>query len=181
MMGSYLEGGAARPATPPNGVYRTADGFLSVTVVRLFEWEAYCKALDLTAFAADERLRTTEGREAHKTELEAVLRPLLESAPTAIWSAKLGANRVMHEALNSYTEFLRQPHVAESGAVAWTTHPHVPQPIPLPNIVGMPPFVDGQARTIAPGKGEHSAAILREHGFGAADIERLVADGVVGV
>ena len=90
-------------------------------------------------------------------------------------------NRVMHEALNSYTQFLRQPHVAESGAVAWTNHPHVPQPIPLPNIVGLPPFVDGSPRSIAPGKGEHSAAILREHGFEAGEIERLVADGIVGI
>jgi crotonobetainyl-CoA:carnitine CoA-transferase CaiB-like acyl-CoA transferase len=181
MMGSYLEGGAPRPNTPPSGIYRTEDGFLSVTVVRLFEWEAYCKALDLPAHAADGRFRTTEGREEHKAELDAVLRPLLASAQTAAWSAKLGANRVMHEALNSYTEFLQQPHVAESGAVAWTTHPHVPQPIPLPNIVGMPPFVDGTPRTIAPGKGEHTVALLREHGYAAAEIDRFISDGIVGI
>ena len=181
MMGSYLDGGAARPTVPPSGIYRTADGWLSVTVVRLFEWEAYCKALDLTAFGSDERLRTPEGREAHKEEMDAVLRPLLASAPTAAWSAKLTAHRVMHEALNSYTEFLKQPHVSESGAVAWTNHPKVPQPIPLPNLIGLPPFEDGHPRAIAPGKGEHSAAILREHGYGQPDIDRLVADGIVGV
>jgi crotonobetainyl-CoA:carnitine CoA-transferase CaiB-like acyl-CoA transferase len=180
MMGSYLESGATRPAVPPSGVYRTADGWLSVTVVRQWEWEGYCKALDLPAFGAELRWQTSAGREADAAELNAVLRPLLESAPTAVWSARLSEHRVMHEALNSYTTFLQQPHVAASGAVAWTQHPHVPQAIPLPNLVGLPPFADGTARTVAPSKGEHSTAILAEHGYSQQEIEALVADGVVG-
>jgi crotonobetainyl-CoA:carnitine CoA-transferase CaiB-like acyl-CoA transferase len=85
----------------------------------------------------------------------------------------------MHETLNSYTNFLQQPHVAASGAVAWTQHPHVPQPIPLPNLVGLPAFEDGTARTVAPSKGEHSAAILAEHGYSGGEIAALVTEGVV--
>ena len=75
------------------------------------------------------------------------------------WSAKFSAHRIMHEALNSYPAFLKQPHVAASGAVAWTHHPHVPQAIPLPNLIGMAPFQDGSPRTVAPSKGEHGVAI----------------------
>jgi crotonobetainyl-CoA:carnitine CoA-transferase CaiB-like acyl-CoA transferase len=180
MMGSYLDGGAARPTIPPSGVYKTADGWLSVTVVRGWEWESYCKALGLEAFAADDRWKTNAGREPHAAALNAVLRPLLESAPTAVWSAKLSEHRVMHETLNSYTNFLQQPHVAASGTVAWTQHPHVPQHIPLPNLVGLPRFEDGTARTVAPSKGEHSAAILGEHGYSGAEIAALVAENIVG-
>jgi crotonobetainyl-CoA:carnitine CoA-transferase CaiB-like acyl-CoA transferase len=179
MMGSYLDGGAARPSIPPSGIYRTEDGWLSITVVRPWEWEGYCKALGLEQFANDERWKTNTGREPHAAELNAVLRPLLESAPTAAWSAKLSAHRVMHEALNSYTNFLQQPHVAASGAVAWTQHPDLPQAIPLANLIGVQPFTDGAARTVAPSKGEHSAAILTEHGFSPREIEGLMADGVV--
>jgi crotonobetainyl-CoA:carnitine CoA-transferase CaiB-like acyl-CoA transferase len=179
MMGSYLDGGAARPVVPPSGIYKTKDGWLSVTVVRQFEWDGYCKAVERPDFGADERFKTSAGREIHAAELNAALRPLLESGTSADWSSRLTANRVMHEALNSYTDFLRQPHVTESGAVAWTTHPHVPQPIPLPNLIGLPPFEDGSPRTVAPSKGEHSAAILAEHGFSSADIAGFVAKGVV--
>ena len=179
LMGSHLEGGAPRPAVPPSGVQRTADGFISITVVRPFEWRAYCKALDLPEFAADERFAAGDGREAHAEELNAVLRPLLLTMTTAELSARLSANRVMHEALNSYADFLRQPHVAESGAVAWTQHPNVPQPIPLPNIIGMPPFQDGAARTVSPSKGEHGSAILTEHGYSRQQIEALIAGGVL--
>lgn len=179
LMGSYLDGGAARPSIPPSGIYKTADGWISITVVRPWEWEGYCKALDLPQFASDEQLKTNEKREARAAELNAVLRPLLASASTASWSAKLGEHRVMHEALNTYTSFLQQPHVAASGAVAWANHPHVPRAIPLPNIVGLSPFADGSARTVSPSLGEHTTAILREHGYEDAQIAGLEADGVI--
>lgn len=179
LMGSYLEGGVTRPAIPPSGVYGTSDGWLSVTVVRPWEWDGYCKALGLEQFAADERWKTNAGREPHADYLNEVLRPLLKTAPTAVWSAKLSEQRVMHEALNSYSTFLQQPHVAASGAVAWTRHPHVPQAIPLPNLIGLPPFADGGARAVAPSKGEHSATILGEHGYSRPEIDALVVQGAV--
>jgi crotonobetainyl-CoA:carnitine CoA-transferase CaiB-like acyl-CoA transferase len=180
LMSSFLEDGAVRPGIPPSGVYRTKDGFISITVVRPWEWEAYCKAVDQPAFGADVALATPTGREPRAAELDAVLRPLIESDSSAAWSAKFSAHRVMHEALNSYPSFLKQPHVAESGAVAWTAHPFVPQNIPLPNIIGMAPFLDGTPRTVAPSKGEHGAAILAEHGYSPAEIDRLIATGVLG-
>jgi crotonobetainyl-CoA:carnitine CoA-transferase CaiB-like acyl-CoA transferase len=85
----------------------------------------------------------------------------------------------MHEALNSYGQFLAQPHVAESGAVAWTNHPHVPQAIPLPNLIGRAPFSNDDARSVSPSKGEHSEAILKEHGYEADEIKHLSAGGAV--
>ena len=72
------------------------------------------------AFLANERFRAPVGREPHAAEIESVLRPLLATDTSAAWSAKFTEHRIMHEALNSYPAFLQQPHVAESGAVAWT-------------------------------------------------------------
>ena len=179
LMSSYLEGGVVRPGVPPNGVYKTKDGFMSITVVRPWEWDGYCSATGQPGFGADAALQTSEGREQRTAELDAVLRPLIESDTTAAWSAKFTEHRIMHESLNTYTEFLNQPHVSESGAVAWSHHPHVPQPIPLPNIIGMEPFEDGSTRTISPSKGEHGAAILAEHGYSPAEIDTLIRSGIL--
>jgi len=179
MMGSYLDGGAPRAVVAPSGIYQTADGWLSVTVVRPFEWVAYCKAIGRPDLGENPAYQSGADREPHTPALNAILRPLLESQPTAVWSAALTEHRVMHEALNSYTDFLKQPHVTESGALAWTSHPGVDQPIPLPNLIGLPPFQDGTARSVSPGKGEHSTAILAEHGYGADEIADFVRTGVV--
>ena len=179
LMAAHLEDGAVRPSIPPSGVYQTKDGFISITVVRPWEGEGYCKAVDQPAFGANKAFGTADGREPHAGDLDSVLRPLLATDTTAAWSVKFIEHRVMHEALNSYQSFLNQPHVAESGAVAWTHHPHVPQTMPLPNIIGMPPFVDGTPRTVAPSKGEHGVAILGEHGYARAEIDALIQAGIL--
>ncbi len=179
MMQSYLEGGAIRPPGAPSGVYQVADGWLTITVVRLHEWLGFCKAVGLTDFAADERFRTTQGRYDHSDEINDVLRPLLATQSFAHWSARLAAERIMHEQLNSYTGFLEQPHVAESGAIAWLNHPHLPKPLPMPQVIGAPPFVDGSALATSPGLGEHTEAILREHGYGVNEIAEFAARRVV--
>ena len=61
LMQSYLEGGAIRPPGAPSGVYQVADGWMTITVVRLHEWLGFCKAVGLTEFAADERLKRDAG------------------------------------------------------------------------------------------------------------------------
>src|SRR6476660_9689438 len=76
MMQSHLEGGAIRPPGAPSGVYEVADGWMTITVVRLHEWLGFCKAVGLAEFAADESLKTTQGRYDHAGEINAALRPL---------------------------------------------------------------------------------------------------------
>jgi crotonobetainyl-CoA:carnitine CoA-transferase CaiB-like acyl-CoA transferase len=179
MMHSYQAGGANRPPGAPSGVYQVADGWMTITVVRLHEWLGFCKAVGLPAFAEDERFRATQGRYDHATEINATLRPLLASQPFAHWSERLAAERIMHEQLNSYGGFLQHPHVEASGAVAWLHHPHVPKALPMPQVIGAPPFADGSPLAISPGLGEHTETILREHGYAASEIADLLARGIV--
>jgi crotonobetainyl-CoA:carnitine CoA-transferase CaiB-like acyl-CoA transferase len=180
MMGSYLDNGAVHPASPPSGIHRTADGWMSVTVIRGFEWTAFCEALDLAHLAADPRYATPDARIANADTLLAILRPMFAERPGAHWSERMTAKRVMHERLNTYTEFVRHPHLAECGALAWLEQPGVPQPYPMPNLVGLPPFVSGTARATAPARGQHTSEILREHGYSGAEIGALAAAGVIG-
>jgi crotonobetainyl-CoA:carnitine CoA-transferase CaiB-like acyl-CoA transferase len=180
MTASYLEGGAIRPSVPPSGIYRTADGWISFTVIRPFEWSGFCEAMDLAHLIADPRFATTDARTTSAAELNAILRPLLAQQPVAYWSERMAARRVMHEQLNTYSEFVQHPHVAASGALAWVRHPAVPQAMPLPNLIGLPPFQDGTPRAISPGFGQDTEAILSEHGYSAAEINNLASAGVIG-
>ncbi|MEO8714042.1 MAG: CoA transferase [Acetobacteraceae bacterium] len=172
MLQTYLEG-ELRPAAAPSGIYRTEDGWINVIVARQHEWVALCEALNLGTLAADPRFAAIEGRIENADALRALLRPLLAAQTFAVLSERLAAHRLMHERLNTYREFLDQPHVAASGAIGWVTHEQVPQSMPLPNIIGAAPFTSDDRRAKAPGLGEHGAQILREHGYTAEEIESL--------
>jgi crotonobetainyl-CoA:carnitine CoA-transferase CaiB-like acyl-CoA transferase len=43
----------------------------------------------------------------------------------------------------------------------------------------MPPQLDGTPRGTAPVTGQHTTEILQQHGYSAAEIDSLVAKGVV--
>jgi crotonobetainyl-CoA:carnitine CoA-transferase CaiB-like acyl-CoA transferase len=53
------------------------------------------------------------------------------------------------------------------------------QPVPVPNIPGVDPFISGTPRAMAPALGQDSEAILREHGYGEAEIAELARLNVV--
>ncbi len=179
MMSSYLEGGATPPSAPPSGIHETRDGWINVTLAREHEWVGFCTALDVPSLPADLRFRDRDARRANEAALLAIVRPLLGALTLRECSEKLAAHRIMHEQLNTYTEFLKQPHVAACGAVAWVDHPGVMQPVPMPNLIGAAPFESGTPNAVAPALGQHSATILREHGFDEREIARLTDSGAV--
>ncbi|HJS87080.1 MAG TPA: CoA transferase, partial [Acetobacteraceae bacterium] len=165
MLQHHLEGGQARPPAAPSGVYRLADGWINITVARQHEWVAFCQAVELPALTEDTRFAAVEGRTDHAEILRALLRPVLAPRHFEELSERLAAHRVMHERLNTYAEFLNQPHVIASGAIGWVAHPAIPGMLPLPNVIGAAPFRDDDPRARAPALSEHNEAILREHGY----------------
>ena len=70
--------------------------------------------------------------------------------------------------------------MTETNAVAWLSQPGIPRPVPVANLPGMAPFVDGSAKGTSPELGQHTREVLREHGFEEAKIDELAAQGVIG-
>jgi crotonobetainyl-CoA:carnitine CoA-transferase CaiB-like acyl-CoA transferase len=92
---------------------------------------------------------------------------------------RLTRARLMHERLNSYADFLAQPHVKESGLIQWLNQAGFNQAVPVPALPGMLPQLDGTPRGTAPVTGQHTAEILLQHGYGQAEIDSLMAKGIV--
>lgn len=179
MMQQYLEQGALRPVAAPSGVFATADGWINITIARAHEWLAFCAAMDLPDLPRDPRFADFDRRIEHAEAMHAILRPILAAQPTAHWSERLAAQKVMHERLNTYREFLSHPQTEASGAIAFVAHDQMPGPVPLPTLTGRPVFRAGTADAHAPRLGEHSAEILRAHGSTDPEIADLAAAGIV--
>jgi crotonobetainyl-CoA:carnitine CoA-transferase CaiB-like acyl-CoA transferase len=83
--------------------------------------------------------------------------------------------------VNRYADFLQEPQVTATGTVAWLNQPGVQQAVPVPNVPGTVPATNGAARSTSPACGQHTREVLLENGFENAEIDALIARGVVGV
>jgi crotonobetainyl-CoA:carnitine CoA-transferase CaiB-like acyl-CoA transferase len=178
MMMVYLEGERVRRSMP-SGVFRTADGWLQFLVVRQQQWIELCAVLDKPELARDPRFIDDDARSRNEAELLAVVRPAIAEKPSDYWAERLRKADIMHERLNSFREFLGQPQAQAIGLIEWLNLAEAPEPIPVPNIAGIAKFRDGTPNAATPALGQHTAEILREHGFGAAEIAALVERKVV--
>jgi crotonobetainyl-CoA:carnitine CoA-transferase CaiB-like acyl-CoA transferase len=179
LMACHLEGGTMKPGGVPGGVFQTADGWMSILAINNRDWRSLCTAMDMPALAADPRFAAPASRLANEAALYAIVRPAIAAQSCAAWSERLSDARVMHERLNSYAEFLDQPHVRETGLIQWLEQAGMPQPVPVPALPGTPPPAANTSRAVAPLPGQHSAAILAEHGYDSREIAALLANGTV--
>ena len=179
MIAHHLERGTTQRTSMPNGVFNTADGQINITMVRPANWKPFCEAIEQAQLLDDPRFSTHAARATNLDELYTVLRPMLAARTTAWLSERLTANGIMNGKVNSYEEFLKEEQVAATGIMAWLAQPGVPELVPMPNIPGLPPFESGTKRAHAPRLGEHSRAVLADHGYTPAEIEALFEKKIV--
>jgi crotonobetainyl-CoA:carnitine CoA-transferase CaiB-like acyl-CoA transferase len=177
MMMVYLEGEHVRRAMP-SGVFRTADGWLQFLVVRNQQWVALCGVLNRADLAEDPRFADDGDRVRNETELMGILRPAIAQKPTAYWSQRLEKADIMHERLNTFREFVAQPQAEAINLFNWLQLANVPERIPIPNIAGMAPVAnDTLANTPVPG--QHTEAVLQEHGYSREEITGLLGRQII--
>jgi crotonobetainyl-CoA:carnitine CoA-transferase CaiB-like acyl-CoA transferase len=180
MIAQYLEHNAAQRTSMPNAVYNTADGQLNVTMVRPTDWPPFCEAIERPDLLENPRYATHKARGDNLDELYETLRPVFADKPTAWFAERLTARGIMNGQVNTYAEFLREDQVRATGIISWLDQPGVPEPVPMPNIPGLPNFETGTKRAHAPRVGEHTRDILAEHGYDEATIAALLDRKVVG-
>ena len=179
LMACHLEGGTMKPGGAPGGVFQTADGWMSILAINDRDWKNLCAAMEMPALASDVRFADPGLRLANDAALYAIVRPAIAKRSCADWARRLTEARIMHERLNSYAEFLAQPQVRETGLINWLEQAGLPQPVPVPMVPGTHPPLADTLRAQAPVPGQHSRAILSEHGYAPAEIDALLAQGTV--
>lgn len=172
------EGGYARQLSPERRPYRTADGYLCALVYNDKQWEGFLEAIGRKALLQeDPRFATFAARSRHIDHVYGWLAKVFEARRTADWMALLQAADVPCMPMHDLHSILADPHLVATGFFQTVQHPTegtVRSMRPAPRWQHHAP---GPAR-LAPGLGEHTVEVLREAGFQAAEIERLLAAGV---
>ncbi len=163
MVQHHLEAGKPQPGLTPSGTFKTADGWINVTILRDADFPTLCAALEVPDAGQDPRFATNNLRFANMTALNAVLEPAFARRTTADLSARLRAARLMHQRVNTYLEFLDDPQVKATGSVTWIEQPGIGR-VPVPHVPGLPPLRSGTPRAVAPSLDQHRKEILAELG-----------------
>ncbi len=171
--------GNAHPNVVPYRDFQTADGHVLITCGNTGQFKALCALLGLESVAADERFQQNDGRLADRDELEATLGRAIATWTSADLFAAMDRFGVPGGPINRIDQVFQDEQVKARGLV----HPMTRADGTVIEVVGYPSQLSRTPATyrVAPQRqGQDTAAVLQEQlGLDAAEIERLVAGGIV--
>jgi crotonobetainyl-CoA:carnitine CoA-transferase CaiB-like acyl-CoA transferase len=169
--------GSGTSTIAPYEGFATADGRLMIAAGNDALFARLCGALGLPQLAGDPRFRRNADRVRHRDVLHQALEAATSGWPTAALADALVAAGVPCSPIRTVPEVAADEQAAALGI--FQRHPGLGE---LPS-VGLPLRLGGERpplRMAPPQRGQHNREVLAELGFGAAEVEELLASGAMG-
>jgi len=172
--------GSSHVLAAPYQAFRTADGYVNIGGANQSNWERICDVLGHAEWKTDPRFATNDGRMANLTALVDEMESVLSTRPSREWIAAFDAAGVPAGPVHSIGEALEHPQVAAREMVVELEHPRAGRTRAL----GFPiALSETPARVTrpAPTLGQHTREVLADAGYSDAEIDALIAEGVVAI
>jgi len=170
--------GSAHPLNAPYQAFEASDGWIVVGGANRKQWQLMLEALDATELAADPRFATGADRMAHLKELETELSRRFRTKPAQYWLDALDTKGVPCGPVQDMLTALRDPQTIAREMVVEVEHAAV-GPV---KTMGLPvkfSETPGKVRKGAPRFGADTRDVLREAGFGEAEIAAFEKEGAI--
>jgi crotonobetainyl-CoA:carnitine CoA-transferase CaiB-like acyl-CoA transferase len=177
-----VQTGHDMPTSTLYGVFRAQDGDLVIAAQVDDAWKRFAALVEQrggpAGFAADARFHTTAGRNAHRLDILAVVKPWVAAQRVADVLAMLDAIDVPGAKVQRIDEVLADPQIQARGMVLEQDHPVLGK-IKLPNLPFHFSGCDTTITQVAPDLGQHNTEIAASVGFSAEQIAAMQQDGVL--
>jgi crotonobetainyl-CoA:carnitine CoA-transferase CaiB-like acyl-CoA transferase len=163
------------PATAFDLIYETADGYMTVAALTDRQWAGLARVVEHPGWIEDERFKTPALRQKNIDARLELTQEALMTRPAAEWLERLTAAGVPCGPVLTRNQVIRHPQVQETEIVVETDHPaagRLRQARAAARFSRTPPEI----RRGAPRLGEHTAEILAEFGYSAAEIAELCSE-----
>ena len=171
--------GSAHRVNAPYQALRTSDGYINIGAASQPTWEQFCRAIGQEALIEDARYKEPNDRKARETELAELLEGILIERTTDYWMQRLESAGVVAGPIYDMAQVYANEQVLAREMKVTLKDDDLGdlQNIGLPVKLSETP---GSIRSRGPALGQHSREILLEHGYTEAEVEGLLAAGVIG-
>ncbi|AOF84677.1 coA-transferase III family protein [Hydrogenophaga sp. RAC07] len=170
--------GSAHILTAPYQAFEASDGWINIGGANQANWERICDVLGNPAWKGDERFATNRDRMAHLDVLVELMNAVVRTRTRGEWQAAFDAAGVPAGPVHTIGEALSHPQTLARGMVVEVEHPQAG----ATRAIGCPIHFSAspdRSSTPAPLLGQHTREVLREFDLPEAEIDALVAEGVV--
>jgi formyl-CoA transferase len=172
------QAGNDHPVNIPMGVFPTADKPINIAASSPKMWAQFAEALGRKDWLDVEEWKTLKGRSADRARLNQTIGEVTSTKPSEYWIDLLERIGIPCGPINKVDQVFADPQVQHLAMAVPMTTPKRG----LTHVVGTAINLEGiesSVRRIPPRLGEHSAEILQQAGYGAAEIDQLRALGVI--
>ena len=156
--------------------FKTKDGYLAILPYTDQNWRDFFKLADRPDLLEDPRFKTLSTRLKHIELLYEELGKIATTRTNAEWLDALDRANIPGMIVNSLESLLDDPHLEATGFWQVLEHP-TEGTLRMPGIPAAYSRTPADIRLLPPRLGEHSVEILREAGYGDAEIQAMLGCG----